>query len=299
MPKRPYPFFERLIAPARPTATLARLATGSVVVVIGFFTFVYIASVLLRSLLPPSLSETMSTALRDGNTPTGVLGNLYIFAFVLLALIVALRQVHGRSFVSLLGPVNSAVAQAGRVVLYLVGLHVAISLLMPSGPQMTPQPNLDLGLWLSLLPLALLALLIQTGTEELVFRGYLQSQLAAQFRSPLIWIGVPSVIFAFLHHDPGMMGDNAMVVVLWALVFGIVAADITARAGTLGPAIALHFVNNIAAILLVAPEGNFDGLALYNFPFSLEDWGAVWVWAPIDLMVLFCSWLTARLAIRR
>ncbi len=30
--------------------------------------------------------------------------------------------------------------------------------------------------------------------EELVFRGYLQSQLAARFRSPLVWIVLPSLM---------------------------------------------------------------------------------------------------------
>jgi len=78
-----------------------------------------------------------------------------------------------------------------------------------------------------------------------------------------------------------------------------VAADITARAGTLGPAIALHFMNNFAAILLTAPQGNFDGLALYTVPISLTDGSSIWAWAPVEFMVLFCSWLTARIAIRR
>ncbi len=86
---------------------------------------------------------------------------------------------------------------------------------------------------------------------------------------------------------------------LWATLFGLAAADLTARAGTLGPAIALHLVNNFNAIALAAPEGAFDGLALYTYPFSLASSEALIAWAPIDLMILFCSWLTARLALRR
>ncbi|WP_135506030.1 CPBP family intramembrane glutamic endopeptidase [Roseovarius aestuariivivens] len=299
MPRRPYPFFEALIAPARPSASLPQLFTGSLIVVLGFFTSVYIASILLRALLPADLSERLFAALEDGGTAAGVLGNLFIFIFALLALNVALRQVHGRSLASLLGPTRLATLQFRRVCLYLAGLHLAISVLMPTPPDFVPEPNLDPALWLTLLPLALLALLIQTGTEELVFRGYLQSQLAARFHAPWVWILVPSAAFGVLHHDPAMNGDNTWLIVLWATAFGIAAADLTARAGTLGPAIALHFINNFAAILLAAPEGNFDGLALYSMPFSLEDRGAVWLWAPVDLMVLFCSWLAARLALRR
>ncbi|MCR9147364.1 MAG: CPBP family intramembrane metalloprotease [Rhodobacteraceae bacterium] len=299
MSHRPYPFFEALIAPARPSATLPRLLIGSVVVVMGFFTFLYLASILLRSFLPPPLSERMSTALEDGGTTIGVLGNLFVFGFVILALNVALRWAHGRGILSLLGPAKLATLQFRRVAAYLVGLHVAISLLVPAGDMLTPQANLDLALWLSLLPIALCALLIQTSAEELVFRGYLQSQLAAQFRTPLVWMLVPAIIFALLHYTPEMNGNSATVIVLWTMAFGLVAADITARAGTLGPAIALHFMNNFAAILLTAPQGNFDGLALYTVPISLTDGSSIWAWAPVEFMVLFCSWLTARIAIRR
>lgn len=299
MSHRPYPFFEALIAPARPSATLPRLLVGSAVLVMGFFTFLYLASILLRSFLPANLSDRMSRALEDGSTAIGVLGNLFVFGFAILALNVALRQVHGRGILSLLGPAQLAMLQLRRVCTYLVGLHLALLLLLPGGEMLTPQPNLDLAFWLSLLPVALCALLIQTSAEELVFRGYLQSQLAAQFRTPLVWMLVPAVIFALLHHNPAMDGDSAAVIVLWAMAFGLVAADITARAGTLGPAIALHLVNNFAAILLTAPQGNFDGLALYTVPISLGDGGTIWEWAPVEFMVLFCSWLTARIAIRR
>jgi DNA-directed RNA polymerase subunit RPC12/RpoP len=38
--------------------------------------------------------------------------------------------------------------------------------------------------------------LIQTGAEEVLFRGYLQQQLAARFASPIAWMVLPSAIFA-------------------------------------------------------------------------------------------------------
>jgi hypothetical protein len=46
------------------------------------------------------------------------------------------------------------------------------------------------------------------------------------------------------------------------------------------------------------PQGQFDGLALYSYPFSMEDGDAFWVFMPIDLMILVCGWLTIRLALR-
>jgi len=108
-----------------------------------------------------------------------------------------------------------------------------------------------------------------------------------------------SVLFAALHYSPATQQDNAWLIVLWAGAFGVVAADLTARSGTLGPAIALHLVNNTLAIALMAPKGNFDGLALYSYPFSLQDSTVLMQWMPVEMMVLFCTWLVARLALRR
>jgi len=70
-------------------------------------------------------------------------------------------------------------------------------------------PNLPLSQWLGLLPLTLAFLLIQVSAEELVFRGYLQSQLAALGLHRFVWIMIPSAIFGLLHYDPAVMGAAA------------------------------------------------------------------------------------------
>ena len=94
------------------------------------------------------------------------------------------------------------------------------------------------------------------------------------------------------------LGPNAWLVVAWASIFGLAAADLTARFGTLGPATALHFINNFGAILIPAPKGQFDGLALYAYPFTMEDKDAVLAMMPADLLFLVCGWLAIRLALR-
>ena len=131
-----------------------------------------------------------------------------------------------------------------------------------------------------------------------MFRGYLQSQLAARFAHPLVWMGVPSILFGLLHYDPVLAGDNAWVLAVWAAAFGVAAADLTARAGTLGPALALHFINNLFAIFITAPERDLDGLSLYTFPLSLDEAGLALVILPLELVFTLCAWLAARLALR-
>lgn len=293
-----YDAHERLVAPARATAQPLYLLVGLVMTALIFLALNLGYSIVHSTLIGPEAWAKLSRELANGSTPRAVLINLFLFALLIVALSAALRALHNRSLLSVIGPLPLAIRQFRQVGLAVLALYAVVSLL-PSGETMTPTSNLAPGTWLMLLPLALLALLIQTGAEELVFRGYLQSQLAARFPHPLVWLLVPSILFALLHFDPSMHGDNTWLVIGWAALFGLAAADLTARAGTLGPAIALHLINNLSALVLVAPEGNFDGLALYTFPFSLDDDAAIWAWAPVDTMMLFCSWLAARLALRR
>ena len=155
------------------------------------------------------------------------------------------------------------------------------------------------GRWAALLPLSLAALLIQVSAEEILFRGYLQQQLAARFDSPLIWMLVPSVLFAAGHYVPSEAGENALMIALWAAVFGCLMADLTARAGTLGPAIAVHLANNVVAILLISVTDSMNGLALYVSVEATSDPALVRAWLPVDFAMMLVSWLAARLALRR
>lgn len=293
-----YSAFEVLIAPARPSATPLRLFLGLMMCVILFVTFVMLAQAALGAVLSQSVIASLDQSLSTGSDPVGVLANLGIFGFIIVALQITLHNVHNRSLRSIIGPTSLAIAQFRRTLLYLVALYVALMILMPADPALPVEANMAFGQWLYFLPLALPALLIQTGAEEMVFRGYMQSQLAARFVRPWIWLLVPSVIFGFLHHDPAIHGGNAMLVVLWATGFGLAAADLTARAGTIGPAVALHFMNNFSAIFIAAPEGYFDGLALYSYPFSLDDSDIASSLGLTEAMMLLVSWLTVRVALR-
>jgi membrane protease YdiL (CAAX protease family) len=146
---------------------------------------------------------------------------------------------------------------------------------------------------------SLLVVLIQTSAEEIVFRGYIQQGLAARFKSPAVWILGPSALFALGHYLPAEAGENALLITLWAGVFGCMMADLTARAGTLGPAIAVHFFNNVTALLVFASPTSLYGLSLYLMPYEMSDGAALRPWLAVDFAMMLVTWLTARLAIRR
>ena len=292
-----YAAYEPLVAPARPSAGLGRLAGGIALTVALFL----VLSVAWSNLLPVIFGPEGWARIRPGvaaaTTPVGVLVNLFTFGLLIVALALSLRAMHGRGILSLVGPLPLAVWQFGRAGLALVVLYGLIALL-PMPEAMEPARNLALGTWVALLPLALIGLFLQVFAEEVAFRGYLQSQLAARFAAPVVWLGGPALVFGLLHFDNAIYGASGWLVMLWATAFGLAAADLTARFGTLGPATALHLVNNFSAILVAAPKGQFDGLALFVYPFSMGDADAVTALLPLDMLMLLCAWLAIRLALR-
>lgn len=286
-----------LIAPALPSAALWRLLAGTVLLMVMFIALSLLYGWLCGWLLPAAAWGPDGAGIATATTPWGALANLYVFGLLIVALAAVLPLLHRRRLPGMLGPGALAWRQARRVLAYILGVYMVLALL-PLPDTFALVPHLAIDTWMAFLPLTVLGLLIQVSAEEIVFRGYLQSQLAARFPHPAIWMLLPSILFGLLHYQPGAMGAAAWPVVLWAVLFGLAAADLTARSGTLGPAIALHLVNNLSAIALAAPQGTFDGLALYSYPFGLTDTALLLQWMPVDLLTLFCSWLAARLALR-
>ena len=132
-------------------------------------------------------------------------------------------------------------------------------------------PNVAFADWLPWLLPSLVFIFVQVFAEELVFRGYLQPILAARFRSPLIWLLIPALLFGSLHWQPATFGPNAPLVVAAAVLMGLVAGHVTARTGNISAAVGLHFANNCIGMLVVAVPGDLAALSLYLHPISLED----------------------------
>lgn len=274
-----------------------RLVLG-VIVMIG----VYIALALFYqeglSVISSARPSFQSELITSG-TPLAMYALLLSFGMISVAVFVGVRLVHKRSGLSVLGPMILAVPQFFRVLGILAVLSVVLAVLPPYGMGGPLVPNLGFGLWLVLLPVSLAVVFIQISAEEIFFRGYLQQQLAARFQSPLVWMVLPSILFAMGHYQPAEAGENAVMIAVWAGVFGLLMADLTARSGTIGPALAVHFVNNVTALLITSLPDSLGGLALWHTPFGMADIAKLRAWMPVDFALMIVSWLAARLALRR
>ena len=285
---------DSLAKEAYPHSGLLRLFSGVVLLFVGTIAF----QVALVRLMEQAGFGGLLDASFSGTTAAGTVVALSTFLIPFMVLWVVLRGLHNRAISGVLGPLHLAFRDFFRVMLAVVVL-VAVVLILPSPEGMQPVSQLAFSTWLMWLPLALPAVLLQVSCEEFIFRGYMQSQLAARFTNPAIWIFVPSFLFGLAHYAPGIYGENAILVAGWAFLFGMAAADITARSGSLGPAIAMHFVNNIIGILIVGTPGHLSGLALTVLPFGPEETDLVRQALMVELPILLCMWLAARLAIRR
>lgn len=284
---------DSLIRPARMSASPFRLILGVVMVVAIHLSLLF----LFANSLPAFLTPDVFRNLYDEESASYVFILLFQFAFLIVALSMVLRTIHRRQMRTLLGRSDRASSDFFLCIKYLAPLYLFFWIMpMPEGLRL--EPHLSLSHWLLMVPIALPLIMVQISAEELAFRGYLQSQLAARFRHPIVWIAMPSILFGLLHYSPEVAGDNAWMLVVWAGVFGAAAADLTARTGTLGAALALHFVNNVFAILFAAPQGDLDGTALYTVPLDLDMPGLAPMLLPLELMVTLCAWLCCRLALR-
>ena len=291
----PYPRLAAYAAPARARAEWLRSLIGLVLIAAFYWGAVMGALALLQALAGNIVFTAVVLELERGGTAQGLVLVLATFLPLALGVVLVTRVLHRRNLASLLGP--GALRDFLRVfppLLALVVLIAATSAFDPNLGQSTPFSVLRA--WL---PVALPLLFLQIAAEELLFRGYLLQQIGVRQSHPLAWMVLPAALFGILHYAPGQNGTTAIFFALWAMLFGCLAADLTARAGNLGPALAFHFANNISAVFLVGLYGQLDGLSLYTLVLNTRDLAAMAPYLALDALALVVFWLAARLRLRR
>jgi membrane protease YdiL (CAAX protease family) len=106
----------------------------------------------------------------------------------------------------------------------------------------------------SLAAVALVGVLIQTFSEEFIFRGYMTQGLLLAIKKPLPTAIVSGLLFGSLHIP------NGVPQAINAAVFGIVCALIAIRTGGLALSWGLHLANNyFGAVVVVSGSDVFKG----------------------------------------
>ena len=270
--------FEAWVAPARRAPQLWRLLAG-----IGLAILFWTAAFALALLVPLAR-----------RSEAGVLiAYLFSFAGMIVGVAIAVRWLQRRPAWTLIGPegfILRAFALGALVAATLGAVSVGLSL---GSDDVTRQA--DLAAWAARVPLVLAALLVQTAAEEIAFRGFLMQSLAARFRSPLIWLLLPALLFGVSHLNAEAGLRNAWLMVGAATIIGLILADVTVQTGNLSTAMGLHFANNAFAVLVLAPSAPIlSGLALWVVDMDPTGSDAA-VGIAFDLGITVAAWAVWRL----
>ncbi|WP_424975823.1 lysostaphin resistance A-like protein [Dinoroseobacter sp. S124A] len=291
------PEFDRFAAPARARPALWRLFAGLALLVVVYSGCLAGLFGLIALIGGEAALVHWMQRVEQAAGPTATLLLLATFGGVILGLWAALRLVHGRGLATTLGPPGLGQRGFQRAALITAaGLVLSMVLFLP---RIEILPNLPFAIWASFLPLALCLIAVQTGAEEMLFRGYLQQEIATRFANPLVWMLLPSILFGLAHYDPTATGEVAWMVALAAGLFGLLAADLTRRTGHIGAAWGMHFANNCFAILGISVQGTIPGLSLYTTELAISDAAEI---APLlwqDMAMTVLLYLAVRWAVAR
>ena len=299
----PYAAHRDFIRPAWAARDLWRV----IVMIVAFEVVFMLSPSVFASVLP---SPELSAAFYEGTSAFGTLAQFASFGVAAAGFVILLQLLHGRGFWSLIGPAAAAKRDLTNVAV-LVGFWLLVLEVFPPWIDTADLAMVrNFGVWLALIPMALVVLLIQVGTEEMFFRGYLQQQLACLSSSRWAWMVLPSLMFGGLHYWNGNGAADGTIWAIWAATLGIACADLTARTGNLGAAIGLHLANNAFALLIVAVEGwPASGVALFLYPYedpalyALDAEALFSPWVIFQLITLlitiFIMWVAARVALKR
>jgi membrane protease YdiL (CAAX protease family) len=174
-----------------------------------------------------------------------------MFGLLLLCFIAAVRLLHAKHFGDIVGAWSWRRLLTGAGVWLVVCLVAVLVdyLIQPSGFSNTAGgATLTLAFW------AVPSLLVQTFTEEFIFRGYVTQGLLLATRRPMVTAVLSGLAFATLHIPNGWPQAAS------AAAFGLITALIAMRTGGIAFTFGLHLVNNLfGAVIVVSANDVFRG----------------------------------------
>jgi uncharacterized protein len=198
----------------------------------------YAASLALVAVLLPRVEDPAVV----GVVALFVSGAMGLLAFA----VAALGRIRGLAAFGFRGasPRHLAVAAVLGVVAYVVGTAFAVAYTAVSGDTQVVQSSYQAAAaasWWSLLLAVVAGAVVTPLGEEAFFRGVLANALFARYRARVVVV-VSAAVFALAH------GVNPVLPA--AFVVGVLAAVLFRWSGSVWPAVVLHGVNNLVALLV-------------------------------------------------
>jgi membrane protease YdiL (CAAX protease family) len=265
------PAFERYVDAARNGRTAFWRTAATTILTFALSTLVGMALLIVAVTLTIEGAFGRASAPRLTEGHLLLVGTLGILALLWPFLWLFLRLFQRRQLSTVLGiegRVRMGDFGRGAVAQVLAALPLlAVSLAFTDVERSTIPLDVYL-FWLApLLPV----ILLQTSAEEVFFRGFLPQALAARFRAPLVFVVVPTALFAVLHYNGDLSGTENLLLMIWYVGFALLALLMVVRTGNLGAAMGLHFATNVLAILIVGDPRLGLQHALFWAPTFIDD----------------------------
>jgi membrane protease YdiL (CAAX protease family) len=245
---------------------LNRNAKGNTQTIFGILTGLGVATSMfgLIKLFPmisdPEANNTMMQAM--GVSPLAYMLFLLVFPFSLIALYLGQKFLHKRTILSLHTAAEkirwSRGLQAFLLTWGVLGSFTLIGHVSSLSPINT---NFDAGRFAIYALVSILFLPLQSGTEEIVFRGYLNQGFSHILKNKWVAFVITSILFSCLHlsNPEALKGAEDGILILTMssyFFFGFIACLMVWMDDGLESAIGFHTGNNTFAAIFVNYEGS-------------------------------------------
>lgn len=230
-------------------ASFWRYAVSTVLVIIVFYMLSAMVLVPYTMLLPNyEKSLTLS-----------VVAKLLAFLIIFLAVPLIVRVVHKRPWWSVAIPTLRFRAWDFLAGLWVSFAVAAVATLVFNATGTLPlqrNPDFDLPTVLLLVVIGFVGIFIQTGAEELTFRGYFTQFVRRFTSSKILFLGIPALLFAAPHiSNIAKFGGSPLAMAPY-FIAGLTYGWAAYRSGSLWMSVALHLVNNFTGVVFVGAKGD-------------------------------------------
>jgi membrane protease YdiL (CAAX protease family) len=248
-----------------------------IVTVVLYAGFTLVGMILFTAGMVGGVREAMKGRPEHVQTMVQLFGTVLITGSGLAGVLIAVRFVHHRPVSCVFtdgGPFKSGLALQSAVLWTLLWFAGAIA--VPNGwDQLTLRAKaIPWPWWAVLSVMTVSAMAVGRGTEEVVFRGYLQTRVAAWVKRPWVAACISTLIFTCIHR-----GNTAAYTAI--ALFGVAFGAACIRTGTLAPMIGLHTAHDTLESLWRPAEAN-AGATWMDVVFvavALSIWFGWLVWA--------------------
>jgi len=215
---------------------------------------------LMGSMNDPEANATLMKAI--GVSPTAYMLFLLVFPFSLIALYLGQKFLHKRSILSLHTAAKKIRWTRGMQAFLLTWVVLGSFTLIGHFSGLSPiNTNFDAGRFAIYALVSLTFLPMQSGTEEIVFRGYLNQGFTHILKNKWIAFIITSVLFAAMHlsNPEALKGAEDGILILTMssyFFFGFIACFMVWMDDGLESAIGFHAANNTFAAIFVNYEGS-------------------------------------------